>query len=195
MDLRPLLRPAPLFLVLLFAAVATVDLVHSLREHPQRPPPLLEPGSFRFEELHPAAGGEAAAALPGRIPLVVDAATGAVSFRTSGILEVPFTVDDRVDALKLRYRFHRAGGSAEVVVGPAGGSGVGRGAEFRRSISSDRKRRGRIRVPLHGRRGSFVLTISVDLNPPAARLDLTSLRLVKESAAAARRRPKARSEQ
>ncbi len=317
MDLRPLLRPAPLFLIFLFAAVAIVDLVHSLRETPERPPALLRRGIVQFEELNPVidfrprppdsevvyrpeprlvgrkwsqperrgvwvtddgaaleltvavgghrvmildclpAGGRrpirsftvtvngrrcgtvnlakgwgryrvvlpADAMRPGsnrivfelpdangaptprpcllvrrlgfffdesvgddavlrRRPVSVDIAEGAVSFFASGTLEVPFTVDDRIDSLELRYRFRHAGGRAEVVVGRPQGSGVGRDADFHRSVSADRKRGGRIRIPLHGRRGGFVFRIRVDLNPQPAQLDLTSLRLVKENRSA-----------
>jgi hypothetical protein len=312
-DLRPLLRPFPLFLVLLFAAVAIVDLVHSLRETPEQPPALLRTGIVRFEELNPVidlrpqppdpevvyqpepelvgrkwsqperrgvwatndgaalkldvevgghrvmildclpAGGKRPirrlavkvngrrfgpvnlakgwgryrvvlpknAIRPGsnrivfefpdanrarlrrryllvrrlglfldesvdddavlrRHPVSVDMAEGAVSFFASGTLEVPFTVDARIDALKLRYRFNQAGGRAEVVVGRPQGSGVGRDADFHCSVSADRKLGGRIRIPLHGRRGGFVFNIRVDLNPQPARLNLTSLGLVKE---------------
>jgi hypothetical protein len=116
-----------------------------------------------------------------RHPVLVDMVQGAVSFFASGTLEVPFTVDARIDALKLRYRFNQAGGSADVVVRRPQGSGVGHDADFHRSVSADRKRGGRIRVPLHGRRGGFVFRIRVDLNPQPARLNLTSLGLVKEN--------------
>ncbi len=119
-----------------------------------------------------------------RHPASVDMAEGAVSFFASGTLEVPFTVDDRTDALKLRYRFNQAGGRAEVVVGRPQGSGVGRDADFHCSVSSDQKLGGRIRIPLHGRRGIFVFRIRVDLKPQPARLNLTSLALVKENRSA-----------
>ena len=316
-DLRPLLRPVPLFLVFLFVAVAIVDLVHSLRETPEQPPALLRHGIVRFEELNPvidfrpqppdpevvykpepkligrkwsqperrgvwatkdgatlkldvAVGGHRVMILdclpaggrrpirsllvkvngrrcgtvnlakgwgryrvvlpnnairPGsnrfvfefpdadrartrrryllvrrlgffldesvgdgavlrRHPVSVDLAEGAVSFSASGILEVPFTVDARIDALKLRYRFNKAGGRAEVVVGRPQGSGVGRDADSHHSVSADRKLGGRLRIPLHGRRGGFVFRIRVDLNLQPARLNLTSLGLVKENRSA-----------
>ena len=320
MNLRPLLRPVPLFLVSLFAAVAVVDLVHSLRETPELPPALLRRGVVQFEELNPvmdfrpqspdpevvyrpeprlvgrkwsqveqrgvwvmangaalelavAVGGHRVMILDcrpasgiqsirsllvtindrgcdmvnlasgwgryriilpedavrtgnnrivfefpdanegstprphllvrrmglffdesvgddavlGKPPVSVDIAEGAVSFFASGTLEVPFAVDDRIDALELRYRFRKAGGRAEVVVGRPQGEGAGRDADFQRTVSAERKRRGRIRIPLHGRRGDFVLKIRVDLNPQPAGLDLTSLRLVKENRSARRR--------
>jgi len=313
-DLRPLLRPLPLFLVFLFVAVAIVDLVHSLRETPEQPPALLRQGIVLFNELNPvidfrqqppdpevvyrpepeligrkwsqpeprgvwatkdgatlkldvAVGGHRVMILdclpaggkrpirrlavkvngrrfgtvnlakgwgrygvvlpknairPGsnrfvfefpdanrartrrryllvrrlgffldenvgddavlrRNPVSVDMAAGAVSFFASGTLEVPFTVDARIDALKLRYRFIQEGGRAEVVVGRPQGSGVGRDADFHRSVSADQQGGGRIRIPLHGRRGGFVFKIRVDLNPQPARLNLTSLDLVKEN--------------
>ena len=325
MDLRPLLRPGPLILIFLFAAVAIVDLVYSLRETPDQPPVLLRRGMIQFEELNPvidfrprppesgvvyqpeprltgrkwsaperrgvwmtadgaalelavAAGGHrvmildcrpaggrqpirslvvtindrgcgtvdltkgwgryrvvlpanAVRAGNNRIvfglpvngaptlrphllvrrlgfffdervrdravfqerPVSVDIAEGAVSVFASGVLEVPFSVDDRIDALKLKYRFRRAGGRAEVVVGRPQGEGVGRDADFQRSMSVERRRGGRIRIPLHGRRGDFVLKIRVDLNPQPAWLDLTSLQLVKENRSADRpRRRRAR---
>ncbi len=329
MDLRPLLRPVPLILVFLFAAVAIIDLVHSLRETPEQPPALLRQGMIQFEELNPvidfrprsaesdavfepesrltgrkwsaperrgvwmtadgsalelavAAGGHrvmildcrpaggrqpirsvtvtindrecgvvdltkgwgryrfvlpanAVRAGNNRIifglpdvngastlrpyllvrrlgfffdegvldravfrerPVSVDVAEGAVSFFASGTLEVPFSVDDRIDALVLKYRFHKAGGHAEVVVGRPQGEGEGRDADIQRSMSAERSRGGRIRIPLHGRRGDFVLRIRVVLNPQPARLDLTSLRLVKENRSADRpRRRRARPEE
>ncbi len=320
MDLRPLLRPVPLFLIFLFAAVAIVNLVHSLREIPEPPPALLRRGTVRFEELNPVidfrrrspdpevvyrpeprltgrkwsqpeqrgawvmangaalelavavgghrvmildcrpAGGRQSIrslivtindhgcdvvnlangwgryritlpedavrtgdnrivfelpdvnegptprphllvrrmglffdesvgddAVLGKPPVSVDFAEEAVSLFASGTLEVPFAVDDRIDALELRYRFRKAGGRAEVVVGRPLGEGAGRDADFQRSVSAERKRGGRIRIPLHGRRGDFVLRIRVDLRPQPARLDLTSLRLVKENRSARRR--------
>ena len=321
MDLRPLLRPVPLILVFLFAAVAIVDLVHSLRETPEQPPVLLRRGMIQFEELNPvidfrprplesdvvyqpeprltgrkwsaperrgvwmmadgaalelavAAGGHRVMILDcrpagggrpirsldvtindrgygtvdltkgwGRYrvdlppdavragnnwiafglpdvngaptlrphllvrrlgffldesvsdrairrerPVSVDIAEGAVSIFASGTLEVPFSVDDRIDALRLKYTFRKAGGRADVVVGRPQGEGVGRDADFQLSITVERKRGGRIRIPLHGRRGDFVLKIRVDLNPQPAGLDLTSLQLVKENRSAARPR-------
>jgi hypothetical protein len=121
-------------------------------------------------------------------PMSVDIAEGAVSFFASGTLEVPFSVDDRIDALRLKYRFRNAGGRAEVVVGRPQGEGVGRDADFQRSITVDRRRGGRVRIPLHGRRGDFVLKIRVDLNPRPAGLDFTSLQLVKENRSADRPR-------
>ena len=317
MDLRSVLRPVPLFLIFLFAAVAIVDLVHSLRDTPEQPPALLRRGIVQFEELNPvidfrpqppypevvyrpeprligrkwsqperrgvwatndgatlkldfALGGHLVMILdclpaggrrpirslvvkvngrrcgtvhlakgwgryrvvlpknairPGsnqfvfefpdaarartrrryllvrrlgffldesvgdgavlrKHPVSVDIVEGAVSVSLSGILEVPFTVDARIDALKLRYRFYQAGGSADVVVGRPQGSGVGRDADFHCSVSADQKESGRIRIPLHGRRGGFVFKIRVDLNPQPARLNLTSLGLVKENRSA-----------
>ena len=314
MDLRPMLRPGPLVLIFLFAAVAIVDFVHWLRETPEIPPALLRRGIVQFEELNPvidfrlqphdsevvyrpepqlvgrewsrpgrrgvwvtddgaaldltvavgghrvmildcapAGGGRPIRSLtvtvndrrcgtvnlakgwgryrvalpadtmrPGsnRIvfglpdadgaptprpcllvrrlglffdesvgdgavlrehPVSVDFAEGTVSLFASGTMEVPFTVDDRIDALELRYRFRGAAGRADVVVGRPQGSGVGRDVDFRRSVSADGKRGGRIRVPLHGRRGGFVFRIRVDLNPQPAQLDLTSLRLIKDN--------------
>jgi len=321
MDLRPLLRPAPLFLIFLFAAVAIIDVVHSLREPPEGPPALLRRGVIQFEELDPVfdfrprspdsgvvyqpkprltgrtwsaperrgvwvtadaaalefaatagghrvmildcrpAGGRRSVrrltitindrlcgtvditngwgryrlvlpdnavragnnrvvfdlpdangaptgrqrllvrrigffidqdvgdnALLQKDPLSVDIAGEAVSFFASGTLEVPFTVDDRIDSLELKYRFRKAGGRAEVVVGRPQGEGVGRDADFRLSVSAEMKRGGRIRIPLHGRRGDFVFKIRVDLNSQPAQLDLTSLRLVKENRSTGRRR-------
>jgi len=125
--------------------------------------------------------GEIGDAAMGRLPAVtVDPAAETVFFRATGRLELPFTVDERVDALQFRYRFSSDSGHADVVVSRPQGTGAGRDAEIRRSLSAAARAKGRVRIPLHGRRGEFVLRISADLDRQPTRLNITTLRLVKE---------------
>jgi len=313
MDLRAALRPLPLVLILLFVAVAVVDIVQTIRSTPEPPPSLLGHGTIKILELEPvvdlrpgrtnsASGYVAAVSLVGeqwsepetrgvwmtgdgatldlavadggqrvmildcttargrwrvttvgleinamdcgtveleegwrryRVPLsetalrpginhivfrlsgrtatetdrqrlllrrvglffdadvdgralerrpavVVDPVAETVVFRASGSLEVPFTLDDRVDALQFRYRFTSENDHADIVVARPQGAGAGRDAEFRRSLSAQTRKSGRVRIPLHGRRGAFVFRISADLDHRPARLDITALRLIKE---------------
>jgi len=112
--------------------------------------------------------------------VVVEPVAETVVFRASGSLEVPFTLDDRVDALEFRYRFISDGGSAEVVVARPHGAGAGHDAEIRRGLSVAARAKGRVRIPLHGRRGEFVFRIATVLGPRPAQLNITSLRLLKE---------------
>ena len=53
MDLRAALRPLPLVLVFLFAAVAVVDIVQTIRTTPEPPPSLLGDGAIKIVELEP----------------------------------------------------------------------------------------------------------------------------------------------
>jgi len=294
MDLRAALRPLPLVLILLFVAVAVVDIVQTIRSTPEPPPSLLGHGTIKILELEPvvdlrpgrtnsASGYVAAVSLVGeqwsepetrgvwmtgdgatldlavadggqrvmildcttargrrrvatvgleinamdcgtveleegwrrylsgrtatetdrqrlllrrvglffdadvdaraierRPAVVVDPVAETVVFRASGSLEVPFTLDDLVDALQFRYRFTSENDHADIVVARPQGAGAGRDAEFRRSLSAQTRKSGRVRIPLHGRRGAFVFRISADLDHRPARLDITALRLIKE---------------
>ena len=113
-------------------------------------------------------------------PLVLDAEAERIRIRTSGILEVPLKLDDRSDALQFRYRFMSGVGQAEVAVLKMGGDSAGVDVGLKASVSAARKDRGRIRIPLHGRRGPYMLRIRVVLAPGDAPLLLNSLRLVEE---------------
>ena len=103
-----------------------------------------------------------------------------VARRRSGTLEIPLDLDDRTDALHLRYHFWSGVGRAEVAVVQESEGGVGIDASMRASVSANQKTSGRIRIPLHGRRGGFVLRIRADLDSLDARLLISSLRLVEE---------------
>lgn len=159
---------------------------------------------FRLPEREPAASGrrrlllrrcglfldgEIGADAIERPPAVlVDPEAETVMFRAAGSLEVPFTVDDRVDALQFRYRFTSEDDHAGIVIARPQGAGVGRDAEFRRSLAADKQKAGRVRIPLHGRRGQFVFRMSADLGHRSARLNITALRLIKEGDPTRRRR-------
>jgi hypothetical protein len=171
MHLREMLRPLPLVLILLFGAVAVVDIVDTLRTVPAPPPSLF--GGFLDQET----GSQAIVTQAG---VSVDPVAETVVFRATGSLEIPFTVDDRVDALHLRYRFNSKKGRAEIVISRPDGSGAGHDAEIRRQLSAAARTRGRVRIPLHGRRGEFVLRISAFLEARPARLNITTLRLIEE---------------
>jgi len=195
-----LLRPAPLLIVFLFAAVAVVDLVHYLRYPPAPLPNLLVSGELAFEPSEPvidlrgpqqqtSVGSLPVATLEsdlptlgGRQPAELDAKREVLTVRRSGRLTVPFDVDDRIDALTLRYRFVGGEGRGEVVVARPEGGGPGRDAPLRKVLEVDQKRRIRVRVPLHGLAGGFVLTLAVDLHQDSSRLVIDDLRLVAEGA-------------
>ncbi len=110
----------------------------------------------------------------------VDPVKETVYFRATGSLEIPFTLDDRVDALQFRYLFSSENDRADIVVARPQGVGAGHDAEIRRLLSAAARTKGRVRIPLHGRRGEFVLRISAILEHRPARLNITALRLIKE---------------
>jgi hypothetical protein len=112
--------------------------------------------------------------------VTVDPVAETVYFRATGSLEVPFTLDDRVDALQFRYFFSSGNNRADLVVARPQGVGAGHDAEIRRVLSAAARAKGRVRIPLHGRRGEFVLRISAVLENQPARLNITALRLIKE---------------
>jgi len=134
--------------------------------------------------------GEVGAEAIERRPAVsVDPAAEKVVFRATGSLEVPFNLDDRVDALQFRYRFTSESGRADILVARPQGAGAGRDAEIRRSLAAETRAKGRVRIPLHGRRGEFIFRISAGLDRQPARLEITKLRLIKEGDPT-RRRPR-----
>jgi hypothetical protein len=113
-------------------------------------------------------------------PVTADFESERVSFRRSGVLEIPLLLEDRTDALQLRYRFVGPGGRVTVEASQtATGRTVGDEA-LRQSVSAAEKPAGRIRIPLHGRRGSYELRIRAELAGADDRLLISSLRLVEE---------------
>ena len=207
MGRRALLRPTPLLIVSLFAAVAVVDLVHYLRYPPAPLPNLLVSGELVFEPSEPvidvrgpqkqaSVGSLPAAmlesdlpALGGHQPAEFDAKREVLTVRRSGRLTVPFDVDDRIDALELRCRVVGGEGRGQVIVARPLGAGPGRDAPLRKVLEVDQKRRTRVRVPLHGLAGGFVLTLVVDLDQDSARLVIDELRLVAEEGLESDRSP------
>ena len=116
--------------------------------------------------------------LDGPRPVSVDLGAERVTIRQSGILEMPVVLDDRTDALQMRFRFPAGAGRAEVVVEQMENGGFD--DVMRATMRSDERNSGRIRIPLHGRRGPFVIRIRADLEPSGSQLLISSLRLVEE---------------
>ena len=190
MTIRELLRPWPLFLLALFGAVAIVDLVHTLREEKPSPPDLVQAGAVQFTRREPVfepSGGSSDPEIPIR-PVRVDPDGDRLVINSAGRLRIPFVLDDRTDALQLRYRFSTGSGVAELQVARPDGAGEGLDAIVRRTLSAEQRRSGRVRVPLHGRRGDFVLLVDFNPGPVSGRLKLTSMKLVKEGDPTLRRR-------
>lgn len=118
--------------------------------------------------------------LDGARPVSLDFDAERVTFRRSGILEIPVVLDERTDALQMRYRFPSGAGRADVVVEQSEDGSVGLIDAMRATMRPDDKDSGRIRIPLHGRRGPFVIRIRADLEPRGSQLLISSLRLVEE---------------
>jgi len=118
--------------------------------------------------------------LDGARPVSLDLHAERVNIRSSGILEIPVLLDDRTDALQMRYRFLSGAGRADVVVEQSEDGGVGHDDAMTATMTPDDGNSGRIRIPLHGRRGSFVIRIRADLETPGSQLVISSLRLVEE---------------
>ncbi len=78
----------------------------------------------------------------------------------------------------MRYRFPTGSGRADVVVEQSEDGSLD--DTMRAAMRSDERISGRIRIPLHGRRGPFVIRIRADLEPPGSHLLISSLRLVEE---------------
>jgi hypothetical protein len=123
-------------------------------------------------------------------PVVVSFEGQTAALRAAGELLLPFTVHEGIDALRLEYRFRGAGCSGEVIVARPSGGGVGRDASVRRELDARSGGVGRLRVPLHGRRGEFVFRLRLGPCADAGRFQIRSLKLVREGAGKARRRPK-----
>lgn len=124
-------------------------------------------------------------ALRGRPPVAVDVEAARVSAWGSGTFSTSFVIDDRVDALKMRYRFRSDDARAEITVARPQGGGVGRDAVMRRRVAAGDRAVGGLRFPLHGRRGEFRFIAEIDLGPLPGRFDMNSLRLVSEGAGTA----------
>ncbi len=114
-------------------------------------------------------------------PVAVDFEGQRLVLLSPGVFEARFTVDDRVDALRMRYRFRSPGGSGEMTVARPQGGGIGRDAPFRRTLVPSDEDDEWIRVPLHGRRGEFTFRLRVEPSPESPRLDVRSLELVTEA--------------
>jgi hypothetical protein len=119
-------------------------------------------------------------------PLDVDLEKRRLTIQSSGRLSIPFTVDDRIDALRMRCRIAGGGGRCEVVVARPEGAGPGRDPVVRRVFDTDQEGSGRVRVPLHGRRGEFLLTIDAMLDSAESRLLVTAPELVKDTGSTVR---------
>jgi hypothetical protein len=118
--------------------------------------------------------------LSGARPIWVDAGFERVSFQRSGILTIPLTLDDRTDALQMRYRFLAGSGKAEMTVSQLSASAIASNDTLHASVDGAKREIGPIRFPLHGRLGEYVFQIRVTLDEPGARLLLRSLQLVEE---------------
>jgi len=116
--------------------------------------------------------------LNGARPVSLDLDAERVNIRRSGILEIPVVLDDRTDALQMRFRFSSGAGRADVVMEQSQ-DGIIDDA-MRAAMRPTDKNSGRIRIPLHGRRGPFVIRIRADLEPFGSQLLISSLRLVEE---------------
>lgn len=113
-------------------------------------------------------------------PVTVDFETQQLVLHSPGVFEARFTVDDRVDALRMRYRFRSKGGSGEMTVSRPQGGGTGRDVPVRCGLVPSAEGVERIRVPLHGRRGEFVFLVRVEPWADQSRFDVRALELVSE---------------
>ena len=114
------------------------------------------------------------------VPVTVDFERQRLVMRSPGVFEAHFAVDDRVDSLRMRYRFRSPGSSGEMTVSRPQGGGIGRDAPVRCTLVPSAEGVERIRVPLHGRRGEFVFRVRVELWADQSLLDIRSLELVSE---------------
>ncbi len=115
-----------------------------------------------------------------QVPATLDREREAVVLRGSGTLHLEFEMHEMVDALIVGHRFQSARGGCEVKVEQLVDGRAGGGPSVRRLVSAREQPRGRLRIPLHGRRGRFLVTIRADLGSPPSRLVLSPLRLVNE---------------
>jgi hypothetical protein len=116
----------------------------------------------------------------GREALHFRAERAAVAIRRSGTLRVRFEMDRRIDALVVGYRFTGPPSRAGVAVSKVEATGTGPPAELRRELSAAGRKKGRVRFPLHGQRGTLELSIEAELASGSSMLELTVLRLVDE---------------
>jgi hypothetical protein len=119
-------------------------------------------------------------ALDAAVPVSLDFETERVTIRRSGTLEVPLLLEERTDALQMRYRFSSAVGRADIQVAKSEEQGTVSDVVLRESLTAGDQAPGRVRVPLHGRRGAYILRIRAELAATGDRLLIWSLRLVEE---------------
>jgi hypothetical protein len=113
-------------------------------------------------------------------PIVFDGGTERIVLGVAGTLEIPLHLNDRTDALRMRYRFSSNLGRAEVAVVQVRGEDAGVHDAVKTSVSARGKLSGNVRIPLHGRRGAYVLRIRGAPGEPGSRLLISSLRLIEE---------------
>lgn len=113
-------------------------------------------------------------------PPTLDFESQTAAILSAGTLETDFLLDDRVDALRMSYRFSGRGGDGEIIVSRPAGGGIGRDAPIRRVLSPSDDGKGRVRIPLHGRRGDFVFRLKAGSLTGRDRLDIGMLELVTE---------------
>jgi hypothetical protein len=113
-------------------------------------------------------------------PVAIDTAGSGVTIRRSGALRILFTMHERVDALIVDYRLGSEDARAEFLVKRVPAEPLAVVPQVRYPVSARDQPRGRVRVPLHGRRGDFSFEVEAELGPSNAPLDLKSLELVNE---------------
>lgn len=116
-----------------------------------------------------------------RAPASRNLAKDTVVIRGSGTLELPFVLDGRADALRLRCRFVGGGGRCAVVMARPQGTGAGLDPAVRREVQLQSGGSTAVRIPVHGRRGEFVLSIDAELDRAPGMLVISSPRLVRET--------------
>jgi hypothetical protein len=119
-------------------------------------------------------------ALDAARPVSLDLEKQRFTIRRSGTLEVPLILEEQTDALQMRYRFSFAVGRADLEVQKSQEEGTVSDVVLRELLQAGRRKAGRVRVPLHGRRGTYILRIGAELSEPGNRLLIWSLRLVEE---------------
>lgn len=113
-------------------------------------------------------------------PVSADRARDTLVLRGSGRLEIDFEMHELVDALIVGYRFDPPQGQLEVVVEQSVEGRRGGGPSVRHLVSAVEQHNGRVRIPLHGRRGHFALSIRAELGSPPSTLVLSPVRFVNE---------------
>ncbi|MEJ2582400.1 MAG: hypothetical protein P8127_12335 [Acidobacteriota bacterium] len=112
--------------------------------------------------------------------VLVDLETWLAAIMRSGILEIPVSLEERTDALRMRFRFRSGAGRAEVSVSRHTEGGARIVDAPRRTMDAAQGVSGRIRIPLHGRRGLYVVRVRAHLEGADASLVISSLQLVEE---------------